>query len=223
MIQLPIGLLLAISGLASAGGNAISAGTTSAANRQQAQGYARQRAEYAPLLARLRNPNFGSLDRRAITEMSRASDQITANRASEGMLDAGRGGQDALVGQAVSDILASLAQAKQQADAQNQQLIAEILSGEAFAAPDPESFKPGQDALLGFLGGAAAGVGQGLSTLMGTELGLESLGGAGGFGKSAFPTATSGPKGSNMTFSFPRTSAALGRGGGGSPRSFTPY
>lgn len=207
----PLGLMLLLSTLASAAGQGISAGTTESANKKQAMGFARQRGGFMPILNRLRNPDFGALDQRAIKEMSRASDQIGSNRAAEGMSDAGRGGTDDLMSGTIGDIVAQLATAKMQQEFQNQQLMAEIMSGDAFAAPDPESFNPLLAGALGAVGGGAAGLGQGLGTLMGTEAGLGMLGQMG-------ETPTPGPdpqfgvkRGSSL--SFPRTNQALGSRG----------
>lgn len=227
----PLILAMLISAAAGAAGSGIEGFQATKANRREAAGLAGQRARLEPILNRLRNPNFGSLDRKAVDDMSRASDQISSNRAASGMTDAGRGGADAMNSEVLSSILAQLAGDKQQATFQNEQLMAEILSNPIFSAPSPNEFNPWLDGALGFVGGAAAGAGKVAGTAAGVPGGLEGLSTtptagvpvakSGSIGKAPMPGF--GVKGpglgslSNNDFSsnYPLTSRRAGRQSGG--------
>lgn len=171
----------------SAIGGAVSAGTASSANRRQAEAARSKREIVERMMREVRGGAGGAraaLDEQATRDFSRAADQVGAQSAAAGMTNAGRGGQDALQAETLGGILAALAEAKNQDDLQRKQLLANMINDPAFSVPNPESFNPGSDALLGGLGGLASGGLNTMASMMGTEAGMGMLmdlfGGGGG-------------------------------------------
>ncbi len=171
---LPLFTSLASSGI----GGALAAGTTSAANKREAEMAELRRAMLMRMKADILGGAQGAgdaMDQQAIRDFSRASDQIGAQAASTGMTNAGRGGQDALQAETLGALLAQLAQAKQQDDLQRQQLVTQLINDPSFTIPDPDSINVGADSFHGLLGGLASGGLNTMASFMGTDTGMQML------------------------------------------------
>lgn len=143
---------------------------------QQAALFRRRREELQPLIDRLNEArDYFDLDEQFVRDFSRASNQLTAQSASTGMMNAGTGGLDHVRGDLMASGLAELALAKQQDDARRQELLAQLLSDPSLYAGDvPDENVAGATALGALLGGVT-GAGSNLASYFSTEAGMKNL------------------------------------------------
>lgn len=161
-------------------GQAIAAGRTARLNNQNIRLAQLRRQELQPLIDSLRQArDFTQMEEQLVRDFTRASDQMAAERAQSGMTAAGTGGLDQVRRDTLGAMIASLAQAKAQDQAQRQQLLAEILSDPLLYEGERPTENAGLAALLSGLGGGLAGAGSILTSFLSTQEGMDVLRGLG--------------------------------------------
>lgn len=154
--------------LISAGISAVAGGISSwqrsRANKQQALAA----EEHAGSLEEMIDRMYSTDTTRA--PISAASRQIGGSFAGAGL--AGSGMSQAAAAEAAASIVA-------QDVARKQALEAQVRQDPSFRTPDPDGFNPMLDAILGFLGGGAAGGAEAFGQFIGTETGAGYLSGLG--------------------------------------------
>lgn len=169
--------------LQGAAGNALASGQATRINNQNIRLAQLRRQERQPLIDQLRaSGNYAPMEEQMVRDFSRASDQMAAQSAQTGMTNAGSGGLDQVRGDLLGSMIASLAQAKAQDEAQRQQLLAAILQDPTLFEGERPMGNVGLDALLGGIGGAFAGAGSIMPSFLQTKEGLAALAGAFGQG-----------------------------------------
>lgn len=158
---------------------------TQLANQRTATAAQERRQMLMGLIDQIQNTDYGSLDRAASANFSRAADQIEALTAGRGTFGSGETGARNLQTQALSDVLIALEGQKGAQDLQRQQLVGQLMGDEAFGVPNPLLFNPNQAGMQAALSGGAAGLAQAAGAFFGTQAGQDWLKGLGGGGEAA--------------------------------------
>jgi Na+-translocating ferredoxin:NAD+ oxidoreductase RnfG subunit len=152
----PITLMLVAAALGGLGGG-VNAWGQSRQQRQQAEAQVPIRSRLTQSIERLRNPDYGQIDRAASRDYTQAVNAADAAAAQSGTL--GSGAQQQMSGDILAQALANLAQFKLQDQLQREQAIAQIMQDPSFDAVDPNQIDVGLLTLMGALTGAAGGAG----------------------------------------------------------------
>lgn len=169
--------------LISAVGGAVSSGTQARQaerqNQMAADAAATRRTQLQGLIDSISQTDYRGLERAGSAQFSQASDQIEALTAGRGTFGAGSVGARNLQTQALSDMLTTLAAQKNQDELQRQQMVAGLMSDQAFYTPHPSAFNPSGAGMMAALGGGAAGLASGAASFFGTDVGQAWLAGLG--------------------------------------------
>lgn len=202
-------LILTTLGGAASGG--LGAYQASREARRQDQLSSMRRSELQPLIDDLLSPgDYFGMEENLVRNFTRAADQMAAQGASTGMMNAGSGGLDHQRRDTLGSMIAELSQFQAQDQLQRKQMAAQLLS-------DPSLYSTGADnvtgdTILGALGGALGGASSGISSYLSTPEGLAALQELFGGG--------SGPAGKPM--GGPVAKAGAGKGGSGLPLLSSP-
>jgi hypothetical protein len=180
----PVILMLVTAALGGLGGG-VNAWGQSRQQKQQAEAQVPIRSRLTQSIERLRNPDYGQIDRAASRDYTQAVNAADAAAAQSGTL--GSGAQQAVQGDIMAQALAQLAQFKLQDQLQREEAIAQIMQDPSFDAVDPNQVDVGLMTLLGALTGAAGGAGGAAAGIAGNPEAYAQM------GKKVDPTSTPTP------------------------------
>lgn len=152
-----LGTLLGMLALGALQGG-ISAATSSAQARAEAQVQGRRRARLNQLIKRIRNPDYSGVEAAQSRDFTRAVQAAEAQAAQGNVFNTpgAQGRSDNIM----AEMMADLARFKIQDEAERNRTIAGLLQDQAFSSLPPEAINVGLNALLGTLTGAAGGAAQ---------------------------------------------------------------